>query len=188
MADELLAAHAAGRIRVAIGRSSDYFGPGRRQLGGRRAAVRRGRGRQATALARRASTSRTRLSYLPDTAAGLVTLGERDEADGRVWHLPVAAGADRARVGRAAGIGGGSAAAGSARISRPMLDPGRALLAAHPRAARHALPVGAPVGDGRLGVPTAFGGSRRPSTPHRAALEASLAAPMTRLRLQLTGP
>ena len=29
------------------------------------------------------------LSYLPDIAAGLVTLGEHPEADGEVWHLPV---------------------------------------------------------------------------------------------------
>ena len=29
------------------------------------------------------------LSYLPDIAAGLVTLGEHPEADGQVWHLPV---------------------------------------------------------------------------------------------------
>ena len=29
------------------------------------------------------------LSYLPDIAAGLVTLGESDTADGKVWHLPV---------------------------------------------------------------------------------------------------
>jgi nucleoside-diphosphate-sugar epimerase len=29
-------------------------------------------------------------NYLPDLARGLVTLGERDEADGEVWHLPAA--------------------------------------------------------------------------------------------------
>ncbi|RKY15273.1 MAG: hypothetical protein DRQ55_19770, partial [Planctomycetota bacterium] len=30
-------------------------------------------------------------SYIPDIARGLAILGERDEADGRVWHLPNAA-------------------------------------------------------------------------------------------------
>lgn len=30
------------------------------------------------------------VAYLPDIAAGLVTLGERAEADGRAWHLPSA--------------------------------------------------------------------------------------------------
>ena len=29
------------------------------------------------------------LSFLPDIAAGLVTLGEHPEADGEAWHLPV---------------------------------------------------------------------------------------------------
>jgi nucleoside-diphosphate-sugar epimerase len=27
-------------------------------------------------------------SYIPDIAEGLIILGERDEADGDVWHLP----------------------------------------------------------------------------------------------------
>jgi nucleoside-diphosphate-sugar epimerase len=30
------------------------------------------------------------LNYLEDMARALVTLGERDEADGEVWHLPAA--------------------------------------------------------------------------------------------------
>jgi hypothetical protein len=30
------------------------------------------------------------LNYLEDMARSLVTLGERDEADGQVWHLPAA--------------------------------------------------------------------------------------------------
>jgi nucleoside-diphosphate-sugar epimerase len=30
------------------------------------------------------------LSYLPDMARALVTLGEREEADGEIWHLPAA--------------------------------------------------------------------------------------------------
>jgi hypothetical protein len=29
------------------------------------------------------------VSYLEDMAVGLATLGERDEADGQIWHLPV---------------------------------------------------------------------------------------------------
>ena len=88
MAEELLAAHAAGRFRVAIGRSSDYYGPGRvnsavsELLFGAVAA-----GKQPRWLA--SLDQPHSLSYLPDTAAGLVTLGERREADGRVWHLPV---------------------------------------------------------------------------------------------------
>jgi nucleoside-diphosphate-sugar epimerase len=30
------------------------------------------------------------LNYLEDVARAMVTLGERDEADGQVWHLPAA--------------------------------------------------------------------------------------------------
>ena len=163
MAEELLAAHAAGRIRVAIGRSSDYYGPGRvnsavsELLFGAVAA-----GKQPRWLA--SLDEPHSLSYLPDTAAGLVTLGERHEADGRVWHLPVQPPmtgrqwADRiaAAVDRPVKLG---------RISRPMLRDGRRVLAAHPRAARHAVPVGAPVGDGRLAVP--IGVLRRPDAARR---------------------
>ena len=119
MAEDLLAAHAAGRIRVAIGRSSDYFGPGRvnsavgELLFGAVVA-----GKQPRWLVD--VDQPHSLSYLPDTAAGLVTLGVREEADGRAWHLPVAAtmtGTEWAErvasaVGRPLRLG---------RISRPML-------------------------------------------------------------------
>ena len=88
LSNELLAAHAAGRLRVAIGRASDYYGPG---------ALNSAAG--DTFFRAIASGKRPRwlgrldqphvLSYLPDIAAGLVTLGERYAADGKVWHLPV---------------------------------------------------------------------------------------------------
>jgi nucleoside-diphosphate-sugar epimerase len=88
LAEQLLAAHRAGRVRMTIGRSSDYFGPG---------------GVNSTLgefLFDAAVTSKTTrwlgsldvphaLSYLDDMAVGLATLGERDEADGQIWHLPV---------------------------------------------------------------------------------------------------
>ena len=87
MAKDLLAAHAAGRIRVAIGRSSDYFGPGGVNSGvgelffGAAAA-----GKQPRWLG--SLDQPHSLGFLPDMAAGLVTLGEHDDADGRAWHLP----------------------------------------------------------------------------------------------------
>lgn len=60
------------------------------------------------------------LSYLPDIAAGLVTLGEHPEADGEAWHLPVSpalAGAEWAeRTGAAAGR-----PVRPSTVSRPML-------------------------------------------------------------------
>jgi nucleoside-diphosphate-sugar epimerase len=87
MADDLLAAHAAGRIRVTIGRSSDYFGPGGVNSGVGElffgAAAAEKRPRWLGSLDQPHS-----LGYLPDIAAGLVTLGEREDADGRAWHLP----------------------------------------------------------------------------------------------------
>jgi nucleoside-diphosphate-sugar epimerase len=88
MAEELLAAHRAGRVRVAIGRSSDYFGPG---------GVNSTLGEFLFDAAVKSKTTQWlgaldvphAVCYLEDMAVGLVTLGERDEADGQIWHLPV---------------------------------------------------------------------------------------------------
>ena len=88
LAADLLEAHAAGRLRVTLGRSPDYFGPG-----GRGSAI----GEQlfaAVVAGRRVRWLGSMdvphsVGYLPDMAAALVTLGTRDEADGRAWHLPV---------------------------------------------------------------------------------------------------
>jgi nucleoside-diphosphate-sugar epimerase len=89
MADAILHAHAEGRLRTTIGRSSDYYGP-------------RGTGTTAgdTIMKPALRGKRTRwlgaldqphtLNYLEDMARALVTLGERGEADGQAWHLPAA--------------------------------------------------------------------------------------------------
>jgi nucleoside-diphosphate-sugar epimerase len=89
MAERLLEAHRSGALRVTIGRSSDYYGPGGANsvvgdmLFG--AAVQGGRARWLG----RIDVPHT-LSYLPDMARALATLGERPEALGQVWHLPAA--------------------------------------------------------------------------------------------------
>ena len=87
MAEQLLRAHAKGRVRVAIGRASDLFGPEvlESAMGARvfRAALRG----QATSVLGNIKLPHT-YSYVPDVARGLVTLGLRDEAMGEVWHLP----------------------------------------------------------------------------------------------------
>jgi nucleoside-diphosphate-sugar epimerase len=92
----LLAAHQAGRVEVAVGRASDFFGPGitSSALGETvfGAAV---NGRTAQVMGR--PDTEHSYSYAPDVAAGLVTLGTAAGATGRVWHLPV----DRARTTRA---------------------------------------------------------------------------------------
>jgi nucleoside-diphosphate-sugar epimerase len=87
MAEDLLAAHRDGRVRVAIGRASDFFGPGvvasamgervvRPALTGRRVQVIGDPDLPHT------------YSYVPDIGRALVLLGEREEALGQAWHLP----------------------------------------------------------------------------------------------------
>jgi nucleoside-diphosphate-sugar epimerase len=89
VAAEMLAAHAEGRARVTIGRASDYYGPGGvsstsgEPVFGRVVA---GKRPQWTGKLDVPHT----FHYLADIARGLVTLAERPEADGEVWHLPAA--------------------------------------------------------------------------------------------------
>jgi nucleoside-diphosphate-sugar epimerase len=89
MTAELLAAHRAGRVEVAIGRASDYFGPGTTHSA-------LGDTVFGTALTGRTAQvmgdpdQPHSYSYTPDVAAALVTLGTEPVATGRVWHLPVA--------------------------------------------------------------------------------------------------
>ncbi|MFY9934114.1 MAG: NAD-dependent epimerase/dehydratase family protein [Streptosporangiaceae bacterium] len=88
MTAELLAAATADRIRIAIGRASDFFGPGvtagstlgERVFGNALA------GRRADFIGR--TDLPHTYSYVPDIAAGLVTLGTDARAAGEVWHLP----------------------------------------------------------------------------------------------------
>lgn len=87
MSEALLAAHRSGRVRVAIGRASDFFGPGviASQLGERAfAPLLAGKTVQMIGD----PDAPHSYAYVPDVARALATLGERDEADGRVWHLP----------------------------------------------------------------------------------------------------
>jgi nucleoside-diphosphate-sugar epimerase len=89
MAEELLAAHRAGQVRVAIGRASDYFGPGARLSAmGERVFYPALAGKPVRVLGD-PDLPHT-YSYVPDIGRGLVILGERDEALGQAWHLPSA--------------------------------------------------------------------------------------------------
>ncbi len=87
MTRELLAAADAGRVRIAIGRASDFFGAGVTEstLGERVFA-------NAVAAKRADFLGNPDLphtySYVPDIAAGLATLGTDERAVGQVWHLP----------------------------------------------------------------------------------------------------
>ena len=89
MTDELLAAHASGWVEVAVGRASDYFGPG---------ATRSALGETVFATALTGRTAQVMgnpdlphsYSYTPDVAAGLIALGNDARSVGEVWHLPIA--------------------------------------------------------------------------------------------------
>jgi nucleoside-diphosphate-sugar epimerase len=87
MQDRLMAAHADGEVRVAIGQASDYFGAGSENSG-----------ITALAIEPTAGTGSLRwmgsldaphsVAYLPDIARAYVILGTRREADGSMWILP----------------------------------------------------------------------------------------------------
>jgi nucleoside-diphosphate-sugar epimerase len=87
MSEELMEAHSSGRVRVAIGRASDYFSPRvlvsaeGEQVFGR--AV-QGKSAQVAGDPNQPHT----YTYVPDIGRGLVILAEREEALGQVWHLP----------------------------------------------------------------------------------------------------
>jgi nucleoside-diphosphate-sugar epimerase len=87
MSRELMEADASGKVRVAIGRASDFFGPrvlasaAGEQIFGR--AV-EGKSAQVAGDPDQPHT----YTYAPDIGKGLVVLGEREEALGRAWHLP----------------------------------------------------------------------------------------------------
>jgi nucleoside-diphosphate-sugar epimerase len=88
MTGELLAAAAAGRVRIAIGRASDFFGAGVTEGStlGRRVFGNALAGRRADFIGNPALPHT--YSYVPDIAAGLATLGTDPRAAGEVWHLP----------------------------------------------------------------------------------------------------
>ncbi len=88
MTRELLAAAAAGRVRIAIGRASDFFGPGVTQGStlGERVFGNALDGRRADFIGD--PDMPHSYSYVPDVAAGLATLGTDVRAIGEVWHLP----------------------------------------------------------------------------------------------------
>ena len=89
MTDQLMHAHTTGKVEVAIGRASDYFGPG---------TTRSALGETVFGPALTGRTAQVMgdpdqphsYSYTPDVAAALITLATHPAATGSVWHLPVA--------------------------------------------------------------------------------------------------
>jgi nucleoside-diphosphate-sugar epimerase len=89
VATTLMNAHASGKLRAAIGRASDFYGPHARQsIVGDGVFARALGGRPAQVLGN-PDVLHT-YTFIDDFARGLITLSEHEEAVGRVWHVPSA--------------------------------------------------------------------------------------------------
>ncbi len=87
MTQELLAAADAGRVKIAIGRASDFFGAAVTETTlGDRVFANAVAGKRADFLGN--PDLLHTYSYVPDIAVGLATLGTDARAVGQVWHLP----------------------------------------------------------------------------------------------------
>jgi nucleoside-diphosphate-sugar epimerase len=87
MTAELLAAAQSGRVRIAIGRASDFFGAGATESTlGARVFGNAVAGKRADFIGK-IDLPHT-YSYVPDIAAGLAVLGSDERAVGQVWHIP----------------------------------------------------------------------------------------------------
>lgn len=87
MTRELLVAADSGRVRIVIGRASDFFGAGVTESTlGKRVFANALAGKRADFIGN-PGLAHT-YSYVPDIAAGLATLGVDARAIGQVWHLP----------------------------------------------------------------------------------------------------
>jgi nucleoside-diphosphate-sugar epimerase len=87
MSEAALTAHRAGKVRVTMGRGSDFFGPWAfdSAFGDRvfyPALVGKG-----ASFGGKLDLPHT-ATYIGDFAVALVILGERDEAVGQAWHMP----------------------------------------------------------------------------------------------------
>jgi len=89
MSDKLLAAHKAGKVEVAIGRASDFYGPRViTSILGERVFIPTLKGKTIRMLGN-IDVPHSYI-YIKDFAKGLVTLGEVPNASGEVWHIPAA--------------------------------------------------------------------------------------------------
>jgi len=89
VATTLMSAHAAGKVRATIGRASDFYGPRARQSKvGDSVFARALAGKPAQTVGD--PDALHTYTFIDDFAAGLVTLAQRDEALGEVWHIPSA--------------------------------------------------------------------------------------------------
>ncbi|MEZ4668027.1 MAG: SDR family oxidoreductase [Anaerolineae bacterium] len=85
MSEALLAAHKSGKVRVAIGRASDFIGP-EYSVGGDLVVYPALAGKTANALGNLDAPHS--FTYVPDFGKVMATLGTCDEALGQIWHAP----------------------------------------------------------------------------------------------------
>lgn len=87
MADTMLEAHARGRLRVALVRASDFYGPRvTNALLGERVFPNALAGKAAQLLGD--IDQPHAYTYVPDFVRALVTVSDHDDAFGEVWHVP----------------------------------------------------------------------------------------------------
>ncbi len=87
MAEAVMEAHRAGRVKAVAVRASDFYGPG--ALGstmGERVFVPAVRGRTASIVGK-LDLPHTH-TYIDDFGKAMVMLGEREQACGEAWHVP----------------------------------------------------------------------------------------------------
>ncbi len=87
MENDLLAAHAAGRLRATFARASDFYGP--TVLGaalGERCVPRVLAGKRVSVLG--SLDAPHSISYMPDVVNTLVTIAADERAWGQAWHVP----------------------------------------------------------------------------------------------------
>ncbi len=87
LSEAALQAYKEGKLRVTIGRGSDYFGPWGTDtsMGGLVFyPLLKGKAGQVGGSTKMPHTH----TYIPDYGKALTILGERDEADGQAWHVP----------------------------------------------------------------------------------------------------
>jgi nucleoside-diphosphate-sugar epimerase len=83
----LMEAHKSGKVRATIGRGSDFYGPYSLMSSmGARVFPQALTGKAASMLGN-IDVPHT-YTYIDDFDRGLVTLGEREEALGEMWHIP----------------------------------------------------------------------------------------------------
>jgi nucleoside-diphosphate-sugar epimerase len=87
MSEAALAAHRAGKVRVALGRGSDFFGPWALSSAFGDRIFYAALAGKATGFAGKLDLPHT-ATYIGDFGRALVILGERDEALGQAWHVP----------------------------------------------------------------------------------------------------